>query len=294
MFEIRPDLDYSTTMCVGGIESRSWYHERATGSDTLLIAVGDSWTWGDSLGRINPSNGIDDDIEFRTSHIYGNLIAEKFRSDFINIGYPGASNILILRSLRECLEDVATKYKTVRVIFTLTEIGREADAGYDELDVLPSACNSTFTDFLTEYEHNTFVILKDELIAKYKEVSFLFGRNFTYSFNENKKILGVTHLPSTWVDCLAGAQECVEYPKIRILSNMSIEPLLGELDKLGKRRLLKEELEAYLDVALDATTWLVASELNYKKATKHPTVRGHEIWADYVYSEFIKLEDTTD
>ena len=33
-----------------------------------------------------------------------------------------------------------------------------------------------------------------------------------------------------------------------------------------------------------AVTWLEQSNLNYKKATKHPTELGHKIWADYLYS----------
>ena len=34
-----------------------------------------------------------------------------------------------------------------------------------------------------------------------------------------------------------------------------------------------------------AVDWLLASDLNYKKATKHPTELGHQIWADYLYQQ---------
>jgi hypothetical protein len=81
-----------------------WYNERAVDSDTLTITVGDSWTWGDSL-----------DYDHRQTQIYGNLLAEKFNSDFINIGLCGGSNLHILKYLDRVLSHLAKEYKTIRV-----------------------------------------------------------------------------------------------------------------------------------------------------------------------------------
>lgn len=108
---------------------RLWYHERTINSDTLTIAVGDSWTWGDSLGKTTVEY---DDFDHRVNHIYGSLIAKKLNSDFINIGLPGRSNLYILTFLDQVLNSLTKPYKTIRVFFTLTESGRELENGFLE------------------------------------------------------------------------------------------------------------------------------------------------------------------
>ena len=112
-----------------GLVTRTWYYERSNDSDVLTIAVGDSWTWGDSLGKTTVDY---DDFDHRVNHIYGSLIAKKLNSDFINIGLPGRSNLYILTFLDQVLNSLTKPYKTIRVFFTLTESGRELENGFLE------------------------------------------------------------------------------------------------------------------------------------------------------------------
>lgn len=123
--------DKTTIQIIEGSQhtTRPWYYERANDSDVLTIAVGDSWTWGDSLGKTTPEY---DDFDHRVNHIYGNLIAKKLNSDFINIGLPGRSNLYILTFLDQVLNSLVKTYKTIRVFFTLTESGRELEYGFLE------------------------------------------------------------------------------------------------------------------------------------------------------------------
>jgi len=100
-----------------------WYHEQENGSDCLLIAAGDSWTWGDSLGLSRA--GEFDDYDHRTSHVYGNLLARQLDSDFINIGLPGYSNLVILEKLEQVLSSIDKSYQKIYVVVSLTESGRD-------------------------------------------------------------------------------------------------------------------------------------------------------------------------
>ena len=69
-----PNLRIEDTIFEKG---RGWYHDNLIGSDSLVITVGDSWTWGDDL---TPNN----DNEYRKQLVYGTQIAKKFKFDFLN------------------------------------------------------------------------------------------------------------------------------------------------------------------------------------------------------------------
>jgi hypothetical protein len=101
---------------------RNYYHEVDRGSDTLVITIGDSWTWGDSLGK---TTSVYDDYKYRTDHIYGSRISCNLNSNFINLGFPGYDNIHILLAFKKIFEQLTRKYKKCYVFFTLTESGRE-------------------------------------------------------------------------------------------------------------------------------------------------------------------------
>lgn len=113
---------------VGTPISVDWYHEKDRVSDTLLMTVGDSWTWGDSLGNTSAGLGRDD-RSYRLSKIYGNLVADDLVLDHINIGLPGLSNFDMLQRFRRVHAGLTRSYQKVYVVFTLTEIGRDYAGG---------------------------------------------------------------------------------------------------------------------------------------------------------------------
>jgi hypothetical protein len=263
--------------------NREWLHENLNGSDTLLITVGDSWTWGDSLGKIDLYKGILDDPKRLTS-IYGHLLATKINADHINYGICGGTNIQIFYYLTNLLPRVVNQYKKINVVMTLTEICREAihDSKWHPAE---SYVESLHT-FLQEYERLMFATIQDYLIKRYPTVDFLIGRNFTYSFEDNISVLGPSHLENTWVDCLGEYQKKSRYPdSLRVMSGISLDPLHALLKDKNLYQKFKLDLLDHYDVAESAITWLTESDLNYKKDTKHPTELGHEIWANYLYNE---------
>ena len=68
----------------------------------LLITVGDSWTWGDSLGDIS--------VRYRSEHVYGKYLTEFLDSDWINYGYCGGGNRNILKALDLILQNIFDDY----------------------------------------------------------------------------------------------------------------------------------------------------------------------------------------
>ena len=79
------------------------YCYKSRDSDRLIITIGDSWTYGDSLGKTKVRNGIDD-TEYRLNHVYGNILTEQLAADWMNLALPGGSNFWMLNSLGQLLE----------------------------------------------------------------------------------------------------------------------------------------------------------------------------------------------
>jgi hypothetical protein len=64
----------------------------------LVITIGDSWTFGDSLGSASTNK---DDIHARQSQCYGKHLSDELDADWINCGYCGYGNIRSIRKLYE-------------------------------------------------------------------------------------------------------------------------------------------------------------------------------------------------
>ena len=203
---------------------RNWYHEQLAGNDSLLVTVGDSWTWGDSLHGINPDVGVWDDPKRLTS-IYGHLLSAKLGSDFVNIAECGGSNIKMCDRAARLLELAVPQYKKIYVVITLTELGRESD--WDTIWNPKVDRDVDVNSWLKAYEAKMFATIKENLIDQYPDVIFVVARNFTYSFEDNTTMLGNCHAGKTWIDCLAEAQNKLEYPnRLRFVTSMSIVPLI--------------------------------------------------------------------
>ena len=262
---------------------RGWLHEDMQDRETLLVAVGDSWTWGDSIFDIDiPSNIVDDPR--RVTAIYGAKLAESFNSDFVNIAECGGNNVQMLKRLDRILAYNYEKYKKIRVIITLTEVGREL-ANFQEY----SNDNTNINEFLKEVERKVFMEYKS-LFEKYSNTTFFIGRNFTYSFEENINIIEKYHLDKTWIDVLNDhIQE--PYPTdLRLVTSMAIRPIERIMTRKNNLDAFKEYLVDEYSRIYNSSNWLMKSKFNHKKATKHPTVEGHKLWADYLYDQFNRTE----
>lgn len=297
--------------CSPYIENRDWFHEQIQHRDTLLITVGDSWTWGDSLGEDT----------HRLASIYGHHLSDKLDVDWVNIGVCGIDNMNILLKARNFIQGITHPYKHIQVVITLTESGRELRgnnllnkreeydsikgtdwpafeeliAGIDPTQLIKE-CHAN--NFLLGYDIELYYAIKDyknidDLLIKYEAYTFnlidrlfdcyLVGRNFTHTYHKNKNILGKNLLPKAWVDIIAEQGHIDLYPNnVRMLSGNGLEPLLEFAGKLPKEQLLE-----LLNSADQGISWLLNSPYNAKIATKHPLEQAHLWWAEYIY-EHIK------
>lgn len=95
------------------------------GSDTLLIVIGESWTYGEALPGIGSGSGkynLKSQLEF----CMGPRMAEVTGWDLYQFAVPGNCNLYMHVELDRILKHVATLgYKQVKVVLQMTENSRE-------------------------------------------------------------------------------------------------------------------------------------------------------------------------
>jgi hypothetical protein len=172
---------------------RDYYLEVDRSSDTLVIAVGDSWTWGDRLGKTTLTY---DDREHRTKHVYGNIVADALEANFINLGFPGRDNMYIMNSLLDIFPTLTRTYKKCYIIFSLTESGRELTDGFLDQQAHYNQIRGkdwpTVDEILTSTANSANIeYARDEMIRN--------NMNFVHHYNLILELLAATSIDDFFI-----------------------------------------------------------------------------------------------
>jgi len=257
-------------------------------ANTLVITIGDSWTFGDSLGQIFKTHN--EDLPARQTQTYGRHIANYFEADWYNEGTCGGSNIDIAEAARRSAK-LIEKYKNIYMFVTLTESTRE---GREVQEVLHGFANdykihsetageSTlgFMRFCEQCEIDLFRQLQRELPT----VNIVLARNFTVSYKETN-YGNLIHAPKNWV-----ALNYEELNNEQVLDELQCTGgvtmmVLDYLKTLKKRNDICGDYKDYIIEQVDYTDkliwWLKNNQLHYDAASCHPKAEAHKLWADYL------------
>ena len=252
--------------------------EIITGQSTLLVTLGDSWTWGDSLGQIN--GDVIDDLASRKKQVYGRHLADVLRADWINDGKCGGTNQVIIDKLEHYINTIDfTKYSKVYIVITLTETGRELGFVNHEINF------TTINEDIRKIEQETL----DRIYTLTKDLKFnlVVGRNFTDYYPTTQ--LYHWCLNKTWVNVLLDQLHLdnpkwqgITYDRIQVTGMASGVGLVPLTTKYGNNSEFKLFAVDTIDHAKKLWTFLELSPYNSKVATKHPTKEAHGLWADYI------------
>lgn len=266
------ELDYSFfSNFIISNNNRNTCHEHICGADTLLVTIGDSWTWGDSLDGINLFDKIDSPK--RLVSVYGYHLKNLLNNcDWINIAYPGTANQFIVDSAERFIEiSKKTNYKKIILSVGLTDYGR---------DVWPHPHR-----YPNESIHRRFISHEAEhfkklsKITEYSNINVIVGRNFTNTFLENTQL--VKHLlPNRWVDVSAEHWKPDLTPPVCYSTILKIDATLTSDDKQWL-------LDNIVPGAESMIKFLNECPLHYKKASKHPNEQCHQLWANYIYNYIV-------
>jgi len=229
-------------------------------SSSLLIVVGDSWSYGDSLDN-------------RFDECYASVLANRLNYNLVNCSMCGISNAEILDRLAYELSNINyNNYDNVLIIITLTETGREWDRYHVE--------SNKIDDLLKTIEQATVNTLDFLTKSVPSNTSVLVGRNFTNYYLETA--LPDNFLKKNWCEIIS-VHSGVSFP-------FTPGPVTGRvfdhmIDEY-KDPTFKEWMLSKMDQVVPTWKWLEQSPYNHKKASKHPTAQGHIFWADYLMSNF--------
>ena len=235
------------------------YHYDYKGGNKLLITVGDSWTYGDSLGKTKVRNGMDD-TEYRLDHVYGRLLSRQLNSSWINLALPGGSNEWMLNSLGELLPNI--QETDVTCIITLTESGR-----HEELRLIDKSL-STQQEVLEQILLHTYNRIR-KLKAEYPLVDFIVGHNFTDIGADPYNMLRLN-----WLEVMANSDQ----PSIQNKTHIVISDHIRQMN-------YEQTFIDVLDIINKADQRVnVLESCAYcnKDDSKHPTEYGHALWAGYI------------
>ncbi len=242
-------------------------------SKSLLVTIGDSWTYGSDLGSM------------REKYVYGNVLSEILKSDWLNLAIPAQSNFYILHMFSEFTK-ISKKlcYDKIVVVCTMTGVGRWFAGLYDlEFDYI-----NWFKDNVKEVNdfNKLIYLLNFRVISDIKKIS-----------TENQKIIlrvGTNFVDQIGLDSLS-TTECLSTPWYKLIGvedNNSVYVCESAAEILPKRIIdllqptmntkFKEWFVEISNKAINRTNLLQA--LPDKFYNCHPTIHGHRQWAEYVYS----------
>lgn len=233
------------------------YYYLDRNSRELVITVGDSWTYGDSLGKTKVRNGIDD-TDHRLAHVYGNLLTAQLDTDWMNLALPGASNYCMLNWLGRLL-DRKFNYSQITCVITLTETGRHEELRWAEGNLLQPA--------LRHMVIKTYSMVK-ELRLRFPRVIFKVAHNFTDS------VPGYDVIEQTWLEILTNQQ----------IQDSTFIVMSDHIKQLNYDRTYPDTPDV-IDRALKRIDILDACTHCYKEDSRHPTEQGHKLWADYLVTQ---------
>jgi lysophospholipase L1-like esterase len=234
------------------------YHYQSCDSTKLVITVGDSWTYGDSLGKTQVRNGIDD-TEYRLAHVYGNLISKKLQADWINLALPGISNRQMFIWLEQLLSRHIYNSNTICII-TLTESGR-----HDELDWLDPKV-PTLQANLESMVDKTYTWIS-EMQKRHPAIKFVVAHNFSDSRITNR----VSVTDCNWLEILINKQ----------IQNGTHVVVSEHVKQLNYNHTYIDTPDI-IDRAIARVNILDSCDYCYTQDSRHPNEEGHKLWANYL------------
>lgn len=235
-------------------------------STTLLVTVGDSWTWGQVL-------------ENRLTEVYGNQLSAMHNWDWLNLGQNGASNFFIADRVEEFGKIVKLlDYEKIIIVCIFTEVGRGFNSHHDQhlnyTDWLTQNINSAddFDKFIKMLNKNCVDRIMS--VAQLNNCQLLFGSNFI----DHLALPTELTVPLTWVKLLG-----TNCPVVAYAGQTGVQRLQAIENFLAKHQqpLFKEWYIGMIDRCNHI------EEVCNTIYRRHPGADGHLRWAKYV-SQYVK------
>lgn len=251
-------------------------------SDTLLIAIGESWTYGESLSGIGSGAGL---FNFH-SQIHGCFaprMAEILGCDLYQFAIPGNCNLWMSIELKRILKYVATLgYKKVLLAYQMTENAREMPLKFHELTLNHPIHNwfNTGTEkpihileWLKMYDE-IFLNELDESVKNFTAcpINAIMFRNFL-KLHTDKRDYNFKIIEPTWIEYTSRlVNHKHESPSI-----MNVIEFENHIKHFGQKIVHDREfMEQQISLTSQLFDYVGSGNVYHNN---HPTKWGHLVWA---------------
>lgn len=262
------------------------------GSDTLLVTIGDSWTWGSGIndGYVDAVNSTAQQTKFRLDNLYGNIISKEKEMNWLNLGFYSAGNqwitnkVFELRALTPLLN-----FKKIIVLVMWASTGRWFNTWQDSMTDYRKFFRENKMTEVNDYE-NFFIELNRKLLrdiillcSSDTRIKLLVGTNSVDHsgfdvLHEDQIIL------SPWYQLLSSTHLggiSVDFEGVKYLQSMEI--LLHNSDQ---RMAFQKWMQEKIDQA-EIQNEMLSNMQHVAQDKSHPDHQGHKKWADYILKEVL-------
>lgn len=244
--------------------------------DTLLVTIGDSWTYGARLGEEFPEQPE----QGRLTHCFGYRLAQQLNVDWLNLAFPSTNNLWMAERYTNICEIAdQLSYKKIIVFVTLTEFGREICTDFDLDPALNDRYRQTnsadgLAQTLAEYTADLF------LATRHDRVDLRLGINYVTNIYPTR--LQPYFVERTWLECCLGQpleDRCI------VVGTWALDKfklLPKEFNASIDQTVFLEECLDMIDRANRRLNLIYNTGYNNQGGYGHPNTRGHQKWADYL------------
>ena len=264
-------------------------------SDTLVVTIGDSWTWGADLTQIkNNTLHIDrlDDDTYRLENVYGGMLAKNIKADFLNLGESGAGNWHIARKLEELLKiSNELTYKNIIIISIFTETGRDFN-GLDDVNIdYRGWLLNNVTNFTSYY--GLLLFINEQISKKIYNTILKFDKRYKIYFGTNfvdpigYDLLENYFLKRTWLEIICDYNNLKYIPtKCYLVFPWVIEKFNSIFDFAPETN--RNDWLTWINEITDSANKradLCKNDGKNFNQLLHPTVSNHSCFADYLMNQ---------
>jgi len=252
-------------------------------SDTLFIAVGESWTYGESLPGIGSGVGSFN-IHSQIHECFAPRIAEILGCDLYQFAIPGNCNLWMNIEFKRILNYVSTLgYKKVLVAFQMTENAREIPIKFHDLTINHPIKKWFDAAATEEIELLDWLKMYDEIwLNEFNEainsftacpIEAILFRNFL-KLHTDKRDYNFKIIEPTWIEYTARlVNHKHESPSI-----MTVIEMENHFKHFGTK--VKYDRD-FMEKQITLTNKLFdyVSGMGHCYHNNHPTKLGHLVWA---------------
>ena len=260
--------------------------------DSLLIVIGESWAYGESLRGI--ASALQRyNLVSQLSSCFGARMALMMGTDYYQYAVPGNCNFYMFQELPRILEHISTMgYKQVYICMQMTEPGREKAIGnkltgtplenfYTNLPV-----GITFNQWITQYDEVFFKWFND-IIVEFKEKAnikdSILWKNFCSS-NTDQRYNSFRVVEQSWIQYSARTMGV----KLKMPQIYAVGWLADMQEQYNKQIIFDTTfLINQLDIIEQSNNFLKGNLYHHP----HPTEIAHMLWAQYLTTQAGWIDD---